>query len=223
MSVMVGVLTVGLVVALAGMVASFLLLRRVNQKCNAMNFIMKFDALFARIITHDLKLNGERAKLASARQLRAKIEDLCPRQGMLPEALLMAALLNDVGRTLAALDWDAVRLRNCLRHGEVTSSRSTYLDVLANEPADVAVADALVRFASDIGRPMPRAIRKVICQTGDGAEVGEVIEHLMSAITGRISGPRAMGPSVHELQAAARTILPPDSPPENAEGKRLAG
>ncbi len=168
------------IVLVIGFSAVFLLLiRSVNQKCGAIFLMIRSDVLLGRLFDYDIRVNTNADKLKGAERLRWIIEKSSEKKGVLPEALLMVSLLNDIDRGLGAVICDASQILTWVTRGERASSLSNYLNIGDGDDAEATLMAILTRFAADGGKPMPRAILRVVSGKSDEDEVIRLISRIL--------------------------------------------
>ena len=149
--------------------------------------MLRSDVLLGRLHDYGIRVNSRAQKLDGARRLRQAIETQSSQRGVLPETLLMISLLNDIDQGLEAVDCPPAQLYEWVNQGERAGCRSCYLMVANDDNPEESLIDILSRFAKDVGKPMPRAILRVVSGKSDESAVITLIDKVLETSLRKVS------------------------------------
>ena len=176
-------------IGLSMLVGVFLLLliRSVNQKCSAVLLMLRSDVLLGRLHDYNIRVNTRSQKCDGAWRLLRAIETESQNKGVLPETLLLVSLLNDIDQGLETVECTPTRLYQWVMQGERAGCWSSYLTAANDDDPEESLIHVLNRFAKDVGKPMPRAILRVVSGKSDEDAVITLIDQLLETSLRKVS------------------------------------
>lgn len=157
------------------------LIRSVNQKCSAVFLMLRSDVLLGRLHDYGIRVNTRSQKRDGARRLLQAIESESENRGVLPETLLLVSLLNDIDQGLETIECTPTQLYQWVMQGERAGCRSSYMTAANDGDPEESLINVLNRFAKDVGKPMPRAILRVVSGKSDEDAVITLIDQLLES------------------------------------------